>query len=231
MSVSKEPLLDENGLILPKKISNPCMESLTVKNLHREIRWNAKTGTNVLNSKSELERALEKHRKMKDQKEKLVEQDEQKNPFQKMLEERAKRLQDLEKLDENKELDHQPVGESRLPTLDTHIVNKSNEIIRRASENINALRKPSENINTFRKSSENVISVRKPSENVKNKDNDAGVKVGDNIWIGRSNSLIQPKSSENSNNSRGSSNSSSPEEESEFLKVFAQLRGGTTVAD
>jgi len=223
MSVNKEPLLDENGLILPKKISNPCMESLTVKNLHREIRWNAKTGTNVLNSKSELERALDKHRKMKDQKEKLVEQDEQKNPFQKMLEERAKRLQDLEKQDENKELD-EPVGESRLPTLDTHIVNKSNEINRRASENINALRNPSENINTFRKSSENVPSVRKPSENVTNK-------VGDNIWIGRSNSLIQPKSSEISNNSRGSSNSSSPEEESEFLKVFAQLRGGTTVAD
>lgn len=227
MSVSKEPLLDENGLILPKKISNPCMESLTVKNLHREIRWNAKTGTSVLNNKSELERALDKHRKMKDKKEKLVEKDEQKNPFQKMLEERAKRLQDLEKQDENKDLE-QPLGESRLPTLDTH--NKSNEIIRRASENINALRKPSENINTFRKSSENVTAVRKPSENVNNKDSEVG-KVGDNIWIGRSNSLIQPKSSEDSNNSRGSSNSSSPEEESEFLKVFAQLRGATTVAD
>jgi len=230
MSVSKEPLMDENGLILPKKISNPCLESLTVKNLHREIRWNAKTGTNVLNNKSELERALDKHRKLKNEKEKLIEQDEQKNPFQKMLEERAKRLQTLEKQDENNEID-QPLGESRLPTLDTHIVIKNNDSIRRSSENINHLRRPTENVNTVRKCSENVTSMRKPSENVNNMMKHKESKVGDNIWIGRSNSLMQAKTPENSNNSRGSSNSSSPEEESEFLKVFAQLRGGTTVAD
>merc|ERR1712038_2252300 len=39
----------------------------------------------------------DKHKKMRDEKEKMIEQEEQKNAFQKMLEERAKRLEELEK--------------------------------------------------------------------------------------------------------------------------------------
>ena len=33
---------DEDGLVVPKKLFNPCKESRECQNLHREIRWNAK---------------------------------------------------------------------------------------------------------------------------------------------------------------------------------------------
>ena len=32
---------DENGLVLPRKISNPCLQSSSVREVHREIRWNS----------------------------------------------------------------------------------------------------------------------------------------------------------------------------------------------
>ena len=35
--------LDPDGLIMPKKIPNPCTESREAMDLNREIRWNAKT--------------------------------------------------------------------------------------------------------------------------------------------------------------------------------------------
>jgi hypothetical protein len=35
--------LDPEGLIIPKKIPNPCVESREVMDLNREIKWNAKT--------------------------------------------------------------------------------------------------------------------------------------------------------------------------------------------
>lgn len=53
---------DSDGLILPKKIMNPCLESSDRKNLHRELMFNNKIGKNVLNQKSELQRVLEKKR-------------------------------------------------------------------------------------------------------------------------------------------------------------------------
>ena len=28
------------GLILPRKITNPCLQSTSVREVHREIRWN-----------------------------------------------------------------------------------------------------------------------------------------------------------------------------------------------
>ena len=34
--------VDEQGLILPKKLVNPCLESREVQDLNREIKWNAK---------------------------------------------------------------------------------------------------------------------------------------------------------------------------------------------
>merc|ERR1719215_2228830 len=45
--------LDVNGLVVPKKIANPCMESRECQDLQREIRWNAKAGISVLNTKRE----------------------------------------------------------------------------------------------------------------------------------------------------------------------------------
>ena len=34
--------MNEDGLIVPKKLYNPCLESREVKDLNKEIRWNAK---------------------------------------------------------------------------------------------------------------------------------------------------------------------------------------------
>merc|ERR1711879_389654 len=84
--------LDENGLVVPKKLFNPCTDSRECQNLHREIRWNAKAGIDVLNTKSELERAMEKRKRNR----KEQEQQASKTPFQKMLEDRAKRLEKIE---------------------------------------------------------------------------------------------------------------------------------------
>eukprot|EP00092_Neocalanus_flemingeri_P050181 GFUD01057911.1.p1 GENE.GFUD01057911.1~~GFUD01057911.1.p1 ORF type:complete len:193 (+),score=66.06 GFUD01057911.1:42-581(+) len=88
---SRSILKDENGLILPRKIKNPCLESLPVKNLQREMKWNSKKGINVLDNKSELEKAVEKHRKTSEQK---VKEAENKigTEFENMLAERALRI-------------------------------------------------------------------------------------------------------------------------------------------
>eukprot|EP00095_Tigriopus_kingsejongensis_P000573 maker-scaffold372_size192401-snap-gene-0.44 protein:Tk00573 transcript:maker-scaffold372_size192401-snap-gene-0.44-mRNA-1 annotation:"PREDICTED: uncharacterized protein LOC103512554" len=88
---------DEQGLIIPKKIYNPCMESKSVKSLNKEIRWNAKAGVNVLGTKSELERAMEKRTRQRVEIEKKTENESIKTDFQKVLEERAKKIEDLEK--------------------------------------------------------------------------------------------------------------------------------------
>ncbi|XP_055622910.1 protein FAM107B isoform X2 [Toxorhynchites rutilus septentrionalis] len=55
-------MTDAQGLIVPKKITNPCLESMDRQNLHRELMFNQKMGKNVLNQKSELQRALEKQK-------------------------------------------------------------------------------------------------------------------------------------------------------------------------
>ncbi|TDG44846.1 hypothetical protein AWZ03_008743 [Drosophila navojoa] len=53
---------DAEGLILPKKLINPCMENTDRKELHRELKFNARIGKSVLNQKSELQRAYEKQK-------------------------------------------------------------------------------------------------------------------------------------------------------------------------
>ncbi|KAL9695700.1 hypothetical protein quinque_014985 [Culex quinquefasciatus] len=50
------------GLIVPKKLINPCVDSMDRQNLHRELMFNQKMGKSVLNQKSELQRALEKQK-------------------------------------------------------------------------------------------------------------------------------------------------------------------------
>ena len=47
----------------------------------------------MLNTESELERVMEKRNRHRKDQEKIVEQEATKTPFQKMLEERAKRLE------------------------------------------------------------------------------------------------------------------------------------------
>lgn len=89
--------LDPEGLIIPKKIPNPCVESREAMDLNREIKWNAKTGINVLASKSELQKVMEKRNQDRKIQEKLSEKNSNKTPFQIKLEERAKRLEQLSK--------------------------------------------------------------------------------------------------------------------------------------
>ncbi|XP_064539003.1 protein FAM107B isoform X1 [Drosophila montana] len=53
---------DAEGLILPKKLINPCIENTDRKELHRELKFNARIGKSVLNQKTELQRAYEKQK-------------------------------------------------------------------------------------------------------------------------------------------------------------------------
>merc|ERR1739844_882345 len=95
---------DENGLILPRKIVNPCIQSPFRRDLNREIKWNSDKGINVLNTKSELEKAFAKHKKNLNEKKKEQETAESfTGEFQKMITERARRL---EKFEEKQEEEH-----------------------------------------------------------------------------------------------------------------------------
>ncbi|CRL01683.1 CLUMA_CG014902, isoform A [Clunio marinus] len=60
--ISSNIVRDEEGLIVPRKLINPCLESSDRQNLHRELLFNQKIGKNVLNQKTELQRALEKQK-------------------------------------------------------------------------------------------------------------------------------------------------------------------------
>lgn len=88
--------VDEEGLIVPKKLYNPCLDSRSVRDLNHEIRWNAKTGFNPLEKKTELQKAMEKRSFRAKDKERQISEESRKTPFQKMLEERAKRLEEIE---------------------------------------------------------------------------------------------------------------------------------------
>uniref|UniRef100_A0A182N1B7 Uncharacterized protein n=1 Tax=Anopheles dirus TaxID=7168 RepID=A0A182N1B7_9DIPT len=62
MNTSQSVMTDAQGLIVPKKLVNPVLESIDRQNLHREMMFNQKIGKSVLNQKSELQRALEKQK-------------------------------------------------------------------------------------------------------------------------------------------------------------------------
>ncbi|XP_068222935.1 uncharacterized protein [Palaemon carinicauda] len=102
--------LDDKGLIMPKKLINPCMESSEKKNLHRELMFNQKMGVKVLNQKTELQKAMEKHNDKKILKEQEKEKKSQLTPFQKALDERAQKIEQMEK-SESKEAEKVPSSE------------------------------------------------------------------------------------------------------------------------
>ncbi|KAG5887502.1 hypothetical protein JTB14_023687 [Gonioctena quinquepunctata] len=56
------PHLSDDGLIMPRKPANPVRENPDRLNLHKELLFNQKIGKNVLNQKTELQRALEKQK-------------------------------------------------------------------------------------------------------------------------------------------------------------------------
>ncbi|XP_014258375.1 uncharacterized protein LOC106671915 [Cimex lectularius] len=86
-----------DGLILPKRLHNPCVESQDRQRLHRELMLNQKIGRNVLNQKSELQKAMEKHRENQSRREVEASKQENMTPFERVIEQRAKRLEILEK--------------------------------------------------------------------------------------------------------------------------------------
>ncbi|CAH1102383.1 unnamed protein product [Psylliodes chrysocephalus] len=89
----KSPLFDEDGLIIPKKLPNPVKENADRQNLHRELLFNQKIGKNILNQKTELQRALEKQRDSLAKKQ-IGEQVATETPeLEKAIADRAKRLQ------------------------------------------------------------------------------------------------------------------------------------------
>ncbi|OXU26462.1 hypothetical protein TSAR_011860 [Trichomalopsis sarcophagae] len=92
------PHMGPDGLILPRKPYNPCLTSTSHKDLHRELLFNRKIGKNVLNQKSELQRALERHREMVSRKEAERNQEESykndpRTALQRAIEQRAKHIQ------------------------------------------------------------------------------------------------------------------------------------------
>ncbi|XP_066601015.1 uncharacterized protein [Prorops nasuta] len=95
------PHMGPDGLILPRKPYNPCLTSSNHKDLHRELLFNQKIGKNVLNQKSELQRALEKQREaaMRREAEKNREEsfkDDPRTALQRAIEQRAKHNRNTE---------------------------------------------------------------------------------------------------------------------------------------
>jgi len=85
---------DENGLIVPRKIQNPCVESRERKDLHRELLWNQKIGKNVLDQKTELERAYEKRKEQQKKNEIEREKVQRRSSFELRLEKQAEKLKE-----------------------------------------------------------------------------------------------------------------------------------------
>ncbi|XP_011690440.1 PREDICTED: uncharacterized protein LOC105451589 isoform X1 [Wasmannia auropunctata] len=92
------PHMGPDGLILPRKPYNPCLISTSHKDLHRELLFNQKIGRNVLNQKSELQRALEKQREAASRREaeRIREEsykDDPRTALQRAIEQRARHIQ------------------------------------------------------------------------------------------------------------------------------------------
>jgi len=91
-----KPTVDGEGLIVPRKLNNPCIDSKEAQSLTKEIKWNKKTGMNVLASKSELDKALGRRRWQQGKNEAKLEAEATKTDFQKAMEQRAQRVKNLE---------------------------------------------------------------------------------------------------------------------------------------
>ncbi|KAK1127917.1 hypothetical protein K0M31_003411 [Melipona bicolor] len=92
------PHMGPDGLILPRKPFNPCLTSSNHKDLRRELLFNQKVGRNVLNQKSELQRALEKQRETASRREAERNREESfkddpRTALQRAIEQRAKHIE------------------------------------------------------------------------------------------------------------------------------------------
>ncbi|XP_076248937.1 uncharacterized protein LOC143188487 [Calliopsis andreniformis] len=92
------PHMGPDGLILPRKPYNPYLTSTNHKDLRRELLFNQKVGRNVLNQKSELQRALEKQREAASRREAERNREENykddpRTALQRAIEQRAKHIE------------------------------------------------------------------------------------------------------------------------------------------
>ncbi|KAI0220516.1 hypothetical protein LSAT2_028011 [Lamellibrachia satsuma] len=79
-------------LIEPKKLVNPCLQSKDHNNLHRELKWNATKGIDVLHQKSELNQEFSRRRDTKRVKEMEDKKRNTRTSFEMKLEEQANKL-------------------------------------------------------------------------------------------------------------------------------------------
>ncbi|KAG1683165.1 Protein FAM107B [Nymphon striatum] len=90
-----ESRFTEEGLVLPKKINNPCLECTERQNVHKELLFNQKIGKDVLNKKSELQKVMDKFTDDQKKKEKEQERISKRNSLEKRLEEQANKIKQV----------------------------------------------------------------------------------------------------------------------------------------
>lgn len=89
---SSGPIINAEGLIEPRKLPNPVLESREHQELHRELFMNKKMGIDVLHRKPEFQKEIERRRTQKEKKDKEAEK---KTSFEKKLEEQATKLRSV----------------------------------------------------------------------------------------------------------------------------------------
>ncbi|KAL0840275.1 hypothetical protein ABMA28_015556 [Loxostege sticticalis] len=89
------------GLITPRRLPNPCLESPQRMDLHRELLFNQRIGKNVLNQKSELQKALSKHKEKQILNQ--VREHRETPELERAIAERARRLEQAEQSGEEAE--------------------------------------------------------------------------------------------------------------------------------
>jgi len=90
-------MMDGDGLVIPRKPVNPTKESIEYRALHKELKFCQKSGMNPLNQKSELTKHLQNITINRNRKEKERERMSTGTELAKTLEQRARRLEQLEK--------------------------------------------------------------------------------------------------------------------------------------
>ncbi|XP_047506760.1 protein FAM107B [Pieris napi] len=98
----------DEGLIAPRRLNNPCLDNSARMDLHRELLFNQRIGKNVLNQKSELQKALTKHKEK--QLMNQVKEHRETPELERAIAERARRLEQAEQ-------SHEEIDPATNPTL------------------------------------------------------------------------------------------------------------------
>lgn len=94
-----DPDIENNELIKPRKLSNPCVDSRERMALHKELLRNYKTGKNVL-EKPELDKVLNqrKEKQRREEWDAQMKASQKRSSFEYKLEQQATRLKEQEDL-------------------------------------------------------------------------------------------------------------------------------------